>query len=63
MDTDLHYIYDEFGKQMNTEKDIHIGNDVWIGIGSIIKRGIKIGDGVIIVTTHKEFEDLTDAFE
>ncbi|MBR3890907.1 MAG: Trk system potassium transporter TrkA [Bacilli bacterium] len=24
---------------------------------------IKLGDGVIIVTTHKEFEDLTDAFE
>lgn len=24
---------------------------------------IKLNDGVIIVTTHKEFEDLTDAFE
>jgi len=27
---------------------IYIGNDVWIGSGSIIKGGTKIGDGVII---------------
>ena len=24
---------------------------------------IKLGDGVIVVTNHKDFEDLTDAFE
>jgi trk system potassium uptake protein TrkA len=24
---------------------------------------IKLNDGVIVVTTHKDFEDLTDAFE
>lgn len=35
---------------------IHIGNDVWIGASSLIKSGIRIGDGAIIamgsVVTH-----------
>lgn len=26
----------------------HIGNDVWIGAGSFIRRGVRIGDGAII---------------
>ena len=34
----------------------HIGNDVWIGFGSIIVAGVKIGDGSIVgagsVITH-----------
>lgn len=29
-------------------KPVHIGNDVWIAAGSIIKPGISIGDGAII---------------
>ncbi|MFG6080413.1 CatB-related O-acetyltransferase [Paracoccus litorisediminis] len=28
--------------------DIEIGNDVWIGGGSTVRRGIRIGDGAII---------------
>ena len=48
LDTDLHYIYDESGKQMNTEKDIHIGNDVWIGANSTILKGTYIEDNCII---------------
>lgn len=28
--------------------DIVIGNDVWIGFGSIILSGVKIGDGAVI---------------
>jgi len=39
-----------------TEKDCLIGNDVWIGVDSIIKRGVTIGDGAVIgansVVTH-----------
>jgi len=31
-----------------TEKDCIIGNDVWIGVDSIIRRGVHIGDGVVI---------------
>ena len=37
-------------------KDIHIGNNVWIGAGSIIHPGVTIGDNTIIgshsVVTH-----------
>ena len=31
-----------------TEKDCIIGNDVWIGVDSIIRRGVTIGNGAII---------------
>jgi len=34
--------------QGETRKDTLIGNDVWIGTGSIILSGVKIGDGAII---------------
>ncbi len=35
--------YDEL-----TEKDCIIGNDVWVGVSSIIKRGVTIGNGAIV---------------
>lgn len=31
-----------------TKKDIVIGNDVWIGVGSTILRGTHIGDGAVV---------------
>jgi len=31
-----------------TEKDVVIGNDVWIGTDSIVRRGITIGNGAVI---------------
>lgn len=31
-----------------TKKECLIGNDVWIGVDSIIKRGLKIGNGAVI---------------
>lgn len=34
--------------QGNFEKDIIIGNDVWIGYGAQILPGIKIGNGAVI---------------
>lgn len=34
--------------QGETRKDTFIGNNVWIGAGSIILSGVKIGDGAII---------------
>lgn len=34
-------------EQLTTE-DCKIGNDVWIGVGVIVLRGVKIGDGAII---------------
>lgn len=34
--------------QGHTQKDIVIGNDVWIGYGAQIMSGVSIGDGAII---------------
>ncbi len=35
-------------KKPEDDKDILIGNDVWIGGGSIILQGVSIGDGSVI---------------
>jgi acetyltransferase-like isoleucine patch superfamily enzyme len=34
--------------QPYVEKDIIIGNDVWLGAGVIVLTGVKIGDGAVI---------------
>lgn len=34
--------------QKSNDKDIIIGNDVWLGASSIIAAGVKIADGVIV---------------
>lgn len=34
--------------QDRIEKDIYIGNDVWIGANSILVSGVKINDGAIV---------------
>lgn len=51
LDTDMHKINDELHNE-----PIKICNHVWIGIGSIILKGVTIGDGAIIgagsVVTH-----------
>lgn len=35
-------------KGMQFNKDIHIGNNVWIGAGAIILPGVTIGDNSVI---------------
>lgn len=35
-------------KQKSSEGKINIGNDVWIGAGSIILKDVTIGDGAVI---------------
>jgi acetyltransferase-like isoleucine patch superfamily enzyme len=34
--------------QVTRERDIVIGDDVWIGAGTIITAGVEIGDGAVI---------------
>lgn len=43
-----------------TEKDCVIGNDVWIGVDSIIRRGCVIGDGAIIGANSFVNHDVPD---
>lgn len=49
MDTDSHKIYDTFSnKQLNVDKQIKIGDNVWIGCRCVILKGTIIGDNTII---------------
>ena len=34
--------------QRSTTSPVKIGNDVWIGYGAIITKGVSIGDGCVI---------------
>lgn len=51
MRTDTHNYIDssiKINEQGHSEKDIIIGNDVWIGYGAQIMSGVTIGDGAVI---------------
>lgn len=41
-------IFYENGYEQLTEKDCTIGNDVWIGVGAVIRRGVTVGNGAVI---------------
>ena len=43
-----------------TEKECIIGNDVWIGVDSVIKRGVKIGDGSVVGANSVVTKDVPD---
>ena len=34
--------------QPHIEKDIIVGNDVWVGANSVIVAGVNVGEGAII---------------
>lgn len=55
-DSDHHEISDDQGTLINLPAPVMIGNHVWIGLGVIILKGVKIGDGAVIaagaVVTH-----------
>ena len=52
----------ELGIPMNIqpfiEKDIVIGNDVWIGANCVVVAGVKIGDGAIIAAGSVVTKDI-----
>lgn len=47
-DGDAHKIIDKNGNVLNPPKEITIGKHVWIGVNSVILKGVTIGDGAII---------------
>lgn len=53
------YFYENAYEKL-TEKSCMIGSDVWIGVDSIIRRGVKIGDGAVIGANSFVNEDVPD---
>jgi len=46
--SDGHAISDSNDVRINPARDVVLGNHVWIGLGSFIFKGARIGDGTII---------------
>lgn len=46
-DSDIHHIYIDDKKQLNSAP-ILIGENVWIGTSALILKGVTIGDGAVI---------------
>ncbi|MEL5894387.1 DapH/DapD/GlmU-related protein [Bacteroides sp. GD17] len=46
-DSDIHHLIVD-GKELENAKPICIGNNVWIGTGAIILKGVTIGDNAVI---------------
>lgn len=43
-----------------TKDDCIIGNDVWIGVNSVIRRGVKVGNGAVIGANSFVNKDVPD---
>ena len=49
---------DKYGSDAVSKGAIEIGNDVWIGTGSTILTGVKIGDGAVIAANAVVVNDV-----
>ena len=47
-DSDFHKIIDSTDKQINTARNVEIGDHVWIGVNATLLRGTSIGEGTVI---------------
>ena len=48
LDTDYHHIYNSKNEKINPDKDVVIGNKVWIGCNVTILKGSIINDNIIV---------------
>lgn len=48
LDTDYHPIFNLKGEKINGDREIVIGNNVWIGCNAIVLKGSYIGDYIVI---------------
>ena len=59
MNTDVHKIYDTTTKlKTNEGKEISIGNHVWLGIRTIVLKGVNIGDNSIVAASSIVTKDV-----
>ena len=60
MDTDQHGIYNDKNERINSDKDVHIGENVWVGARSVILKGSYIPNGCVVganSTVTKQFSE------
>lgn len=57
--TSAHFYEGDVYEQL-TKRDCLIGHDVWIGVDSIVRRGVCIGNGVIVGANSYVNEDVPD---
>ena len=60
MDTDHHRIYDANGMCINEDREVVVGDNVWIGARSFILKGSRINEGCIIganTTVTKSYDE------
>ena len=48
LDTDYHPIFDSSGQRINYDREIIIGNKVWIGCNATVLKGSVIGNNIIV---------------
>jgi acetyltransferase-like isoleucine patch superfamily enzyme len=48
MDSDWHSVVDDSGERLNPDREIEIGNHVWIGSRSTILKGARIADNSVV---------------
>lgn len=51
MDGDTHPIYDEKGIIINSNRDVIIGKNTWIGCNTNILKGVEIADNIIVASS------------
>lgn len=51
--------YEDMYNKLTSAKCV-IGNDVWIGVDSIVRRGVRIGDGAVIGANSFVNSDIPD---
>lgn len=61
MDHDAHGIFNIQGSRLNVEKEIVIGNHVWIGCNSTILKGTNLSDGVVVGANTVVSKKITDS--
>lgn len=58
IDGDAHKIIDKFGIRQNNDREIKIGNHVWIGANAKIMKGSCLGDNSIVASNTMLLSDV-----
>ncbi len=48
MDTDAHVMFDSDGNLLNPNKEVRIGNHVWVGCRNTVLKGADVPDGCVL---------------